>query len=654
MNRTSKLILILAGTAIALTAAAAPTTERISQTTAGVGGNSSSSQPQLSANGNIVIFISSANNLDSYAPIITSPQVWSHNRTTNANSFLNVTGNESPPLSNPRGMNGSCTDPSYRGGPILYVNGSNNPPGAFVPCPDTNGFADVYRGTDAVSTINNNPCDTLGNGLSQAPSVSGNGLGFAFESNATNMVTGDTNGATDIFYKTFSSGAISRISVTGNILSGISQANGASNRPSVNSDGSAIAFSSVATNLVAGSGANRNIYVRATGGSPLFLQFTDLVSPGVGGAANGNSDNPSISDTGRYVAFESIANNLGPSDTNGLSDVYVYDRTNNTMELASLGSSGLQGNGGSTRPSISADGRFVAFLSASTNLVDDDTNGQTDVFVHDMVGGGTHRVSISTGGVEANATCANPIITVSGGEVIVGYDTTASNLVGGDSEGNRDVFVTTMPIPPTNDACAKALPITDGVWAFNNIGADNSLSLAFTCGSGSRRIYRDVWYRYTAPRTGKVRAHNNNRTTLDTIMAVHSAPCPTTAGGGVIACNDDIAGSANRQSAVSFNAVAGQQYLIRIGQYDVFTIEDGRTGSFVVSSCPADVATLGGALFPDGTLTADDVIAFLNAFFNGNLAVADIATLGGASGADGSLTADDVILFLGLFFNGCA
>ena len=112
---------------------------------------------------------------------------------------------------------------------------------------------------------------------------------------------------------------------------------------------------------------------------------------------------PSISADGRFVAFTSAAINLVPGDTNGVADVFVHDRLTGTTERVSVDSAGTQGNGNSSEPSISADGRFVAFSSDATNLVPGDTNGARDVFVHDRLTGTTERVSVDSTGAEGNS-----------------------------------------------------------------------------------------------------------------------------------------------------------------------------------------------------------------------------------------------------------
>jgi Tol biopolymer transport system component len=110
---------------------------------------------------------------------------------------------------------------------------------------------------------------------------------------------------------------------------------------------------------------------------------TERVSVSTGGdQSNDESDDPALSANGRFVAFESLASNLVPGDTNGVEDIFVRDRRTGTTRRVSLGPNGIQGNGASQDAALSATGRFVVFQSEASNLVPGDTNGVEDVFVH--------------------------------------------------------------------------------------------------------------------------------------------------------------------------------------------------------------------------------------------------------------------------------
>jgi hypothetical protein len=164
--------------------------------------------------------------------------------------------------------------------------------------------------------------------------------------------------------------------------SGAQGIGGDSDLPSISADGRCVAFASYATGLVANdSNGTWDIFVHDPGSGT-----TERVSVDSAGAQGDSaSDAPSISADGRYVAFWGYATNLVPGDTNGVADVFVHDRLNGTTELASLDSAGLHGNSDSMVPSISADGQCVAFFSFATNLCLGDSNTTGDIFVHERI-----------------------------------------------------------------------------------------------------------------------------------------------------------------------------------------------------------------------------------------------------------------------------
>jgi hypothetical protein len=172
----------------------------------------------------------------------------------------------------------------------------------------------------------------------------------------------------------------------------------------------------------------------------LPLHYTTRVSVATNGAQADNlSDTPRISADGRYVVFESHASNLVSGDTNGVDDVFVHDRQTAQTSRVSLASDGTQGNGGIDRPALSADGRFVVFESLASNLVSGDTNSTRDVFVHDRQTGQTHRVSVATNGDQGGGD--SYWSSISGDGHYVAFASSASNLVSGDTNGSGDIFV---------------------------------------------------------------------------------------------------------------------------------------------------------------------------------------------------------------------
>ena len=206
--------------------------------------------------------------------------------------------------------------------------------------------------------------------------------------------------------------------------------------PSISAEGRYVAFASLATDLVPGdSNELCDVFVHDQQTGDTFL--VSVASNGTQG--NGDSNRPSISADGRYVAFESWASNLVPGDTNHNYDVFVHDRQTGQTERVSVASDGTQGNGFCTSPSISADGRHVAFTSEASNLVAADTNDAGDVFVHDRQTGQTERVSVASDGTQGNGFCASPSISADGR--YTAFRPEASNLVRGDANDIEDIFV---------------------------------------------------------------------------------------------------------------------------------------------------------------------------------------------------------------------
>ncbi len=300
---------------------------------------------------------------------------------------------------------------------------------------DTNGASDIFvrdRQTNTTSRVAIATGGAQANGPSFAPALSADGRFVAFESFATNLVGADTNGLRDVFVHDRQTTTTTRVSVD----SSGAQANGDSYAPSISGDGRLVAFVSSATNLVAGdTNGVSDIFVR-----DLQTNTTTRVSVNSGGAqANGNSFGPAISGDGRFIAFVSNATNFVAGDTNGVSDIFVRDLQTNTTTRISVDSGGAQANGNSYDPAISGDGRFIAFASEGDNLVSGDTNNVSDIFVRDAQTSVTSRVSIATGGTQSNGESYFSAISNDGAFVVFASD--ATNLVANDTNGFRDVFI---------------------------------------------------------------------------------------------------------------------------------------------------------------------------------------------------------------------
>ena len=303
---------------------------------------------------------------------------------------------------------------------------------------DTNDRADVFvhdRSLGTTDRVNVSSSGEQANDPAEIPVISADGRYIAFYSEASNHIENDTNGAGDIFVHDRNTGMISRISVSSSGLQGNSSTRVFT---AISANGRFVAFSSRATNLVENDVNGVNdvfIHDRETA----FTQRVSISSSGEQG--NGSSFFPSISADGRYIAFSSSSTNLVEDDTNGVIDIFVHDRNTGTTELISQSTTGVQANDSSSGgvPAISADGRFVAFPSRASNLVGNDTNGASDVFVHDRNTGQVNRISLSSSGTQGNNSSGIPAISADGR--FVTFNSVASNLVEGDVNGVNDVFV---------------------------------------------------------------------------------------------------------------------------------------------------------------------------------------------------------------------
>ena len=301
-----------------------------------------------------------------------------------------------------------------------------------------------------------------GNGDSWAPAISADGLAVAFESYASNLVAGDTNGVRDVFgWLAQDPTGIERLSVG----PGGVQANAASFAPTVSGDGRVVAFSSGASNLTPGvSGINEIHVIRRD----VVAGTNKLISVNASGVAQ-EAGNPVLSEDGNRLAFSTFWPLLA-SDTNNLWDIYVYDHAASSLQRVSLTSTGGERNQGtesasrSVAPAISGDGRFVAYATTASNVVPGDTNGLQDVFVTDTQTGAVTRASVSSSGAQGNAD--SPV--GQGERVSLSYDgtwvafSTGSNTLGVGA-GSSGVSNTVMHNRVTGETRAVSNQTTGSV-----------------------------------------------------------------------------------------------------------------------------------------------------------------------------------------------
>jgi Tol biopolymer transport system component len=339
------------------------TTTLVSRNRAGVAGNGYSAEPELSGDGRHLAFLTFATNLvpadtDDLADVVVRDLRRRTNRLVSVGADGRPVGGRTPTI-------------SHDGGRVAYVT-----PAAVVPA-DTNGVEDVYvrdlrRGTTRL--VSASAAGVPGDSSAREPAISADGRYVAFTSRAANLVPGDTNRIPDIFVKDLSTGAIERASL---VQGTNAETPTAVARPSISADGSRVAFESDARLSPDDTDGNWDVFVR-----DLRAGTTRRVSTGTHGEIpDGASYNATISADGSRVAFESETNSLVPGDVEGTLDVLVKDLGTGVLRLGAVSSCGEQSNGSSESPSLSADGRSIAFSSRGTNLAPT-VQGPFGVFVH--------------------------------------------------------------------------------------------------------------------------------------------------------------------------------------------------------------------------------------------------------------------------------
>ena len=281
---------------------------------------------------------------------------------------------------------------------------------------------------------------TPANGEARAAATTPDGRYVLFQSEATDLVSADTNGTvTDMFLYDRIAGTVEMIVPTANGV----QPNVGCYAFSITPDLRYVGFGSEADDLVPGVEGDHGqayVYDRETGSVEL-ASVADDGTPGNGGPAAGGSMGPLLSTDGRYACFASYATDLVPGDTNDATDIFVQDRRTGHTERVSVASDGAQSNGGSLYPSMTPDGRYVTFASEASNLVPGDTNGCPDSFVHDRVTGRTERVNLGADGAQASWEGSLSVAPISGDGRFVAFHSNSDSLVTGDTNGQEDSFV---------------------------------------------------------------------------------------------------------------------------------------------------------------------------------------------------------------------
>jgi len=437
--------LLLAGATPASAALPVEETTLVSAATDGTQGNEGSYAPAISADGRYITYISNASTL----------VVGDTNGATDVFVTDTITGTTTRISTASDGTQGDR--PSYA--PAISADGryiTYYSEATTLVAGDTNGALDVFlfdTTTGTTTRISTATDGTQANGSSFDAAISADGRYITYYSEATNLVVGDNNGAYDVFLFDATTGTTTLVSKATDGTQGDSR----SYTPAISADGRYITYYSEATTLVAGDTngtLDAFLFDTTTGTTTLVSQATD------GTQGNSISYTPRISANGRYVTYFSYSSNLVAGDTNTSFDVFLFDTTTGTTTLVSKATDATQSDGNSYNPTISADGRYIAYYSDATNLVAGDTNLSPDAFLFDAVTGTTTRISTATDGAQANSGSYLPAISADGRYIT--YSSDASNLVVGDTNSTSDVFRTRVAVPAaiTPAAPAPALAAT--------------------------------------------------------------------------------------------------------------------------------------------------------------------------------------------------
>jgi hypothetical protein len=337
----------------------------------------------------------------------------------------------------------------------------------LVPGDATSGAPDVFErdmqnGTTALISVATGGSQASSGSVNIAQAVSDDGRYVLFTSTAANLVSGDTNGATDVFVRDTVNGTTTQVSVSSNGTEGNAMSGGAA----MSADGRYVAFLSWSSNLVTTdtNGASSDVFVRDT-----VSGTTSLVSFGPDGFqfTAGATASVAISADGRWLAFVAVPNG-GPA---GVYHVYERDLLNGLTSDVTVPAGGATPDGSSgfgvtgIGLAVSDDGRYVAFDSDATNLVPGDTNHATDVFVRDAQTTTIARVSVANNGDQAASTLASVLVGMSGDGQQILFDSDATNLdPGGPSfnEFERDLRNGTTTVTGVSSSGAAAQTASTG------------------------------------------------------------------------------------------------------------------------------------------------------------------------------------------------
>lgn len=396
--------------------------------------NGISTQPSASGDGRYVVFTSTASDIAGGMP--SAGDLYVRDRTAGTTTRLGIAGQSGGARITPDGR--YIAFASISG--TLVAGDTNAAVDVFVYDRQTATFDLVSQATDGTHANAQSSVDTSYAGAPYLrPSISDDGRYVVFESEASNLVTGDTNGVADVFLRDRTAHTTTRVSVS---TSGV-ESNGASREVAISGDGTVVAFDSVAQDLVDGStetDTRSDVYLWIAGTT---TRVSNANAGGATGSGNGASTHPTLSADGRYVAFSSAATNLlAAIEFYGKTDIYLLDRTGGTMTRINLDLDPTASQGHCYDPSISADGKRIAFVSDATvpNLI----NGFVNGYVYDRPSNTFTFVGKSLVGSAPNGGTGYGLALASGGGFIA-FQSPASNLFPGDVNNAIDVFGLALP-----------------------------------------------------------------------------------------------------------------------------------------------------------------------------------------------------------------
>ncbi|WP_417732209.1 Ig-like domain-containing protein [Rosistilla oblonga] len=306
---------------------------------------------------------------------------------------------------------------------------------------DTNGVQDVFvydRLTNTYDRVSVSSFGIQGNQYSELGAISENGRWVVFHSRASNLVPGDTNNSTDVFVFDRLMRTTERVSVSdsGEQGNGFSGSADFQTNLSISKDGRYVTFTSLASNLVLDDN-NGSLDVFLFDRADKTIKRVSVNDSNIEG--NDNSENPMLSADGKFIAFQSKADNLVHNDSNSATDVFVYDIANSTIQRVSENMERSEGNSASGSPSISADGQYIAYSSLASNLVADDFNAASDIFFVDRISYSVERVSVTSTSKESDGFSSRP--SISGDGNYIAFVSRANNLSPGVPDYVDNVFV---------------------------------------------------------------------------------------------------------------------------------------------------------------------------------------------------------------------